>query len=61
MDEDFSYRTRNSARPLREAPQNGAFSAKPADDGHTDRAVAESHMAGMRPARRRAAVVNAGS
>ena len=58
MDEDFSRQTRRFSR---EAPQGGAFSAKPADDGHTDRAVAESHMAGMRPARRRAAVVNTGS
>ena len=57
-DEDFSHQTRRFSR---EAPQNGAFSAKPADDGHTDRAVAESHMAGMRPPRRRAAVVNTGS
>ena len=57
-DGDFSHQTRRFSR---EAPQNGAFSAKPADDGHTDRAVAESHMAGMRPARRRAAAVNTGS
>ena len=61
MDEDFSYRTRNSARPLREAPQNGAFSVKPAAGGHTDGAVAESHMMRKRPARQRSPVVNTGS
>ena len=57
-DEDFSHQTRRFSR---EAPQNGAFSAKPAAGGHTDGAAAESHMTGKRSPRRRAAVVNTGS
>jgi len=49
MDEDFSRQTRRFSR---EAPQGGAFSAKPAAGGPTDGAVAESHVAGKRPDRR---------